>query len=144
MTLKEQIESIYLSTEGLEDRQSIETRKILRIIKQRIVSYEYNIGVDDLKDSYVARLIESLLNSVSKWLSYNEVIIKENAEYQYNILNNLLPSKLTESELTEIISSLITDNPSLKIDELIVYLDDFFYDSRVAISIYESFNETNS
>jgi len=138
MTLKEQIEEIYLSTEGLEDKQSIETHKVLRIIKHQIVGEEYNLEIINLKDSRIARILEGFLIQVEKRLTSDNEILRVNAGYQQTALTSIIPTRLTQEELTTTIQTALTENPVATYEDVLVYLDDYFYDLSLAFPTYQS------
>jgi uncharacterized protein YqeY len=127
--LKEKISLDYMS--AFKEKNTV-AKNLLSVVKGEIQTTEKNIGVENLSDEEVTKILtktsKSLKESQSKFPS------AQTAEELF-IIESYLPSQLSESEIREKIKSLIS-NGSSNVGEIMKAFSSIPADKKLVSQIY--------
>ena len=126
--MKEQINELIKTAMRSKDTVSL---KVLKVVKGEVQTLEKRSG-NDLTDAEVVKVINKLINSIQE---------SKGPQEEIDVLTPLVPSKLTDDELRNEITSFIEKNNLSGIKEMktvMHYLNEFYagrYDGKVASGI---------
>jgi uncharacterized protein YqeY len=127
--LKEKISLDYMS--AFKEKKTV-AKNLLSVVKGEIQTTEKNIGVENLSDEEVTKILtktsKSLKESQSKFPS------AQTAEELF-IIESYLPSQLSESEIREKIKSLISNGAS-NVGEIMKAFSSIPADKKLVSQIY--------
>jgi uncharacterized protein YqeY len=127
--LKEKISLDYMS--AFKEKNTV-AKNLLSVVKGEIQTTEKNIGVENLSDEEVTKILtktsKSLKESQSKFPS------AQTAEELF-IIESYLPSQLSESEIREKIKSLISNGAS-NVGEIMKAFSSIPADKKLVSQIY--------
>jgi uncharacterized protein YqeY len=132
MSLKNKINSDYLIAFKAKDAIS---KSILSVIKGEIQTQEKNLNVPDLQDSDVVKILAKTVKSLNETISKSDDM---ESKLQLEVISKYLPSQMSESEVSEIISEMISKNQDIKIGDIMKEFSKLNADKKMVSQIFNS------
>jgi uncharacterized protein YqeY len=132
MSLKNKINSDHLIAFKAKDAIS---KSILSVIKGEIQTQEKNLNVPDLQDSDVVKILAKTVKSLNETISKSDDM---ESKLQLEVISKYLPSQMSESEVSEIISEMISKNQDIKIGDIMKEFSKLNADKKMVSQIFNS------
>lgn len=137
MTLKNQISSDYLVAFKSKDQIS---KSILSVIKGEIQTQEKNLSISDLSDEDVIKILNKTVKSLNETISKSGDL---ESKLQLEVVSKYLPKQMSESEISEIISGMISENSDIKIGDIMKKFAGVNADKKLVSQIFNSLKVNN-
>lgn len=137
MTLKNKISSDYLVAFKAKDQVS---KSILSVVKGEIQTQEKNLSISDLSDEDVTKILNKTIKSLSETISKSDDL---ESKLQLEVVSKYLPKQMSESEISEIISGMISENPEIKIGDIMKKFAGVNADKKLVSQIFNSLKVSN-
>lgn len=137
MSLKNQINSDYLVAFKAKDPIS---KSILSVIKGEIQTHEKNLNVPDLSDEDVIKILNKTVKSLNETISKSD---DSESKLQLEVVSKYLPKQMSESEISEIISNMISENSEIKIGDIMKKFSSLNADKKLVSQIFNSLKVNN-
>lgn len=132
MTLKNQISSDYLVAFKSKDQIS---KSILSVIKGEIQTQEKNLSVLDLSDADVTKILNKAIKSLNETISESDDL---ESKLQLEVVSKYLPKQMSESEISEVISNMISENSDIKIGDIMKKFSSLNADRKLVSQIFNN------
>lgn len=132
MTLKNQISSDYLVAFKAKDQVS---KSILSVIKGEIQTQEKNLSVLDLSDADVTKILNKAIKSLNETISESDDL---ESKLQLEVVSKYLPKQMSESEISEVISNMISENSDIKIGDIMKKFSSLNADRKLVSQIFNN------
>jgi len=137
MTLKNKISSDYLVAFKAKDQVS---KSILSVVKGEIQTQEKNLSISDLSDEDVTKILNKTIKSLNETISKSDDL---ESKLQLEVVSKYLPKQMSESEISEIISGMISENPEIKIGDIMKKFAGVNADKKLVSQIFNSLKVSN-
>ena len=137
MTLKNQISSDYLVAFKSKDQIS---KSILSVIKGEIQTQEKNLSISDLSDEDVIKILNKTVKSLNETISKSGDL---ESKLQLEVVSKYLPKQMSESEISEIISGMISENSDIKIGDIMKKFAGVNADKKLVSQIFNNLKVHN-
>jgi len=137
MTLKNKISSDYLVAFKAKDQVS---KSILSVVKGEIQTQEKNLSISDLSDEDVTKILNKTIKSLNETISKSDDL---ESKLQLEVVSKYLPKQMSESEISEIISGMISENPEIKIGDIMKKFAGVNADKKLVSQIFNSLKVNN-
>lgn len=137
MTLKNQISSDYLVAFKAKDQVS---KSILSVIKGEIQTQEKNLSVLDLSDADVTKILNKAIKSLNETISESDDL---ESKLQLEVVSKYLPKQMSESEISEVISNMISENSDIKIGDIMKKFSSLNADRKLVSQIFNNLKVSN-
>lgn len=137
MTLKNKISSDYLVAFKAKDQVS---KSILSVVKGEIQTQEKNLSISDLSDEDVTKILNKTIKSLNETISKSDDL---ESKLQLEVVSKYLPKQISESEISEIISGMISENPEIKIGDIMKKFAGVNADKKLVSQIFNSLKVSN-
>lgn len=135
--LKNQISSDYLVAFKSKDQIS---KSILSVIKGEIQTQEKNLSISDLSDEDVIKILNKTVKSLNETISKSGDL---ESKLQLEVVSKYLPKQMSESEISEIISGMISENSDIKIGDIMKKFAGVNADKKLVSQIFNSLKVNN-
>lgn len=135
--LKNQISSDYLVAFKSKDQIS---KSILSVIKGEIQTQEKNLSISDLSDEDVIKILNKTVKSLNETISKSGDL---ESKLQLEVVSKYLPKQMSESEISEIISGMISENSDIKIGDIMKKFAGVNADKKLVSQIFNSLKINN-
>ena len=105
-TLKQKINSDYMSA---FKSKNVIAKNLLSVIKGEIQTTEKNVGVENLSDEEVTKILNKTVKSLKETQSKSP---SSQTEEELSIVESYLPKQMTSEEIREMVMTLISDGSS--------------------------------
>lgn len=137
MSLKNQINSDYLVAFKAKDPIS---KSILSVIKGEIQTHEKNLNVPNLSDEDVIKILNKTVKSLNETISKSD---DSESKLQLEVVSKYLPKQMSQSEISEIISNMISENSEIKIGDIMKKFSSLNADKKLVSQIFNSLKVNN-
>lgn len=137
MTLKNQISSDYLLAFKAKDQVS---KSILSVVKGEIQTQEKNLSVLDLSDADVTKILNKTIKSLNETISKSDDL---ESKLQLEVVSKYLPKQMSESEISEVISNMISENSDIKIGDIMKKFSSLNADRKLVSQIFNNLKVSN-
>lgn len=137
MTLKNQISSDYLVAFKSKDQIS---KSILSVIKGEIQTQEKNLSISDLSDGDVIKILNKTVKSLNETISKSGDL---ESKLQLEVVSKYLPKQMSESEISEIVSGMISENSDIKIGDIMKKFAGVNADKKLVSQIFNRLKVNN-
>ena len=135
--LKNQISSDYLVAFKSKDQIS---KSILSVIKGEIQTQEKNLSISDLSDEDVIKILNKTVKSLNETISKSGDL---ESKLQLEVVSKYLPKQMSESEISEIISGMISENSDIKIGDIMKKFAGVNADKKLVSQIFNNLKVNN-
>jgi uncharacterized protein YqeY len=135
--LKNQISSDHLVAFKSKDQIS---KSILSVVKGEIQTQEKNLSISDLSDEDVIKILNKTVKSLNETISKSGDL---ESKLQLEVVSKYLPKQMSESEISEIISGMISENSDIKIGDIMKKFAGVNADKKLVSQIFNSLKVNN-
>ncbi len=131
-TLKEKINADYMT--AFKTKNTV-AKNLLSVVKGEIQTIEKNLGVENLSDEEVIKILTKISKSLKEQFVIDNPEVTKTVKEELSIIEPYLPKQMTNEEIREKVQSLISDGAS-NMGEIMKAFSSLSADKKVVSQIY--------
>ena len=131
-TLKEKINADYMT--AFKTKNTV-AKNLLSVVKGEIQTIEKNLGVENLSDEEVIKILTKISKSLKEQFVIDNPEVTKAVKEELSIIEPYLPKQMTNEEIREKVQTLISDGAS-NMGEIMKAFSNLPADKKVVSQIY--------